>query len=170
MLRRVRACGFCLHGPTALDKLSLLQHIYPLFIISNIPELLSNPVKIFEIQFGSVSFEGKIYLEWICVTKAQQSGTRVQQEIFLNTKCLFNQRLVLRLVLVVVVFFKPCINMEPLQEPGSSNYPSLITAAPLKGRNMFNRGTSTVIDIHNTSPARPLQIEYPAVLKKTMCF
>lgn len=35
---------------------------------------------------------------------------------------------------------------------------------------MFNRGTSAVIDIHNTSPARPLQIEYPAVLKKTMCF
>lgn len=44
------------------------------------------------------------------------------------------------------------------------------TASALKGRNMLTRGTSIVIDIHNTSLARPLQIEYPAVLKKTMCF
>lgn len=49
-------------------------------------------------------------------------------------------------------------------------YPFCTTASALKGRNMLTRGTSVVIDIHNTSPARPLQIEYPAVLKKTVCF
>lgn len=35
---------------------------------------------------------------------------------------------------------------------------------------MLTRGTSVVIDIHNTSLARPSQIEYPAVLKKTERF
>lgn len=48
--------------------------------------------------------------------------------------------------------------------------PFLTSASPLEGRNVLTRGTSVVIDIHNTSLARPLQIEYPAVLRKTVCF
>lgn len=52
----------------------------------------------------------------------------------------------------------------------SFNYPLHTTPPPFKGSTTLTRGTSAVIDIHNTSPTRPLQIEYPAVLKKTMCF
>lgn len=73
-------------------------------------------------------------------------------------------------ILVLLVVFWALYQYGPLQRPDSSSYPLLRTAPPLTGRNMLTRGTSAVIDIHNTSTARPLQIEYPAVLKKTMCF
>lgn len=56
------------------------------------------------------------------------------------------------------------------QGQDSSGYQLLATVPPLRGRSVLTRGTAAVIDIHNTSLARPLQIEYPAVLKKTMCF
>ena len=97
--------------------------------------------------------------------KSHQSATGLQQTLRNIFKCSLTQVSLYPasfsiFVLVGVVFM----------DQTAPAFRSLTTVPPLKGRNMFNRGTSAVIDIHSTSPARPLQIEYPAVLKKTMCF